>query len=182
MTASAQIVYFVTPSRCADRGSRASPGLAANTARAAAHGACPGAALGGRHPRGMVQQGAKGTGRGGDPGRAPKPFRRRAGRVGRERPLGDRVPARAEFEAAANLFFAQPDQSVRGWERAADAQRRIVTAVDHVRAASAGSSGDIAVISHGGRDVAVVLSPRRRDQPQARSATQQRRKLFRFPC
>jgi broad specificity phosphatase PhoE len=39
---------------------------------------------------------------------------------------------------------------VRGWERAADAQRRVVTAVDHVVAASADSSGDVAIISHGG--------------------------------
>jgi broad specificity phosphatase PhoE len=57
---------------------------------------------------------------------------------------------RAEFETVADLFFARPDQSVCGWERAADAQRRIVTAVDHVLAASAGRDGDITIISHGG--------------------------------
>jgi len=34
-----------------------------------------------------------------------------------------------EFEAVADAFFAAPEVSVRGWERAADAQRRIVSAV-----------------------------------------------------
>ncbi|MFT3978815.1 MAG: histidine phosphatase family protein, partial [Sphingomonas bacterium] len=34
-----------------------------------------------------------------------------------------------EFEQTADAFFARPDESVRGWERALDAQRRIVTAV-----------------------------------------------------
>jgi broad specificity phosphatase PhoE len=57
---------------------------------------------------------------------------------------------RAEFETVANAFFAQPEQSARGWERAIDAQRRIVAAADHVIAASAAAGGDIAIISHGG--------------------------------
>lgn len=39
-----------------------------------------------------------------------------------------------EFQAAANQFFAQPQISVRGWERAADAQLRIVREVEHVLA------------------------------------------------
>jgi broad specificity phosphatase PhoE len=56
---------------------------------------------------------------------------------------------RTEFEAVVDLFFAQPDRSVRGWECAADAQRRIVTAVGRVCAVSAGCGGDIAIISHG---------------------------------
>ncbi|MES2058284.1 MAG: histidine phosphatase family protein [Pseudomonadota bacterium] len=34
-----------------------------------------------------------------------------------------------EFEATADQFFAQPGQSVRGWERAVDAQARIARAV-----------------------------------------------------
>jgi broad specificity phosphatase PhoE len=59
------------------------------------------------------------------------------------------LPA-AEFESVADRFFAQPEQSVRGWERAIDAQRRIVTAVDHVCAAAAGCGGDLAIVSHGG--------------------------------
>ena len=33
---------------------------------------------------------------------------------------------KAEFEAVADAFFARPEESVRGWERAVDAQRRIV--------------------------------------------------------
>lgn len=35
----------------------------------------------------------------------------------------------AEFEATANAFFSEPDRSVRGWETARAAQRRIVAAV-----------------------------------------------------
>jgi len=33
------------------------------------------------------------------------------------------------FEVMADRFFAQPEQSVEGWERAVDAQRRIVSTV-----------------------------------------------------
>lgn len=57
---------------------------------------------------------------------------------------------RAEFEAVADLFFAHPDENVRGWEKAVDAQRRIVSAIDEVRTTSIGCSGDIAVVAHGG--------------------------------
>ena len=56
---------------------------------------------------------------------------------------------RLEFEAVADEFFARPEESVRGWERAADAQRRIVAAVEHA-IALAPSDGDIAIVSHGG--------------------------------
>lgn len=56
---------------------------------------------------------------------------------------------KAEFEEIANLFFAHPERSVRGWERAVDAQRRISVAVERVIAATP-RDGDIAVISHGG--------------------------------
>jgi broad specificity phosphatase PhoE len=34
--------------------------------------------------------------------------------------------AEDEFEATADAFFARPQESIRGWERAADAQARIV--------------------------------------------------------
>lgn len=34
-----------------------------------------------------------------------------------------------EFQEVANAFFAAPQESIRGWERAVDAQTRIVTAV-----------------------------------------------------
>jgi len=57
---------------------------------------------------------------------------------------------RTEFEAVADLFFAHPEESVRGWERAADAQRRIVSAVDRALAISAGCRSNIAIVSHGG--------------------------------
>ena len=53
-----------------------------------------------------------------------------------------------EFEAVADEFFANPDRSVRGWERAADAQCRIVKAVNSI-AQKAQSMGNIAVVSHG---------------------------------
>ena len=76
---------------------------------------------------------------------------------------------RDEFEATADLFFAHPTQSIRGWERAVDAQARIVAAVDRVLAAPA--SGDVAIVAHGGVG-ALLLSAllgeaisRARDQP-----------------
>lgn len=56
---------------------------------------------------------------------------------------------RAAFEAVADLFFAHPEQSVHGWERAVDAQSRIKAAVDRVLTEAAGG-GDLAIVSHGG--------------------------------
>ncbi len=55
-----------------------------------------------------------------------------------------------EFEAVADQFFAHPEQAVRGWERAADAQRRIVAGVQRVTDASAACRGNVAIVSHGG--------------------------------
>jgi broad specificity phosphatase PhoE len=57
--------------------------------------------------------------------------------------------AKAEFEAMADAFFANPQTSVRGWERAIDAQRRIVSAVDRVLAATPAGK-DVAIVAHGG--------------------------------
>lgn len=54
----------------------------------------------------------------------------------------------AEFEAVANEFFAHPEVSVRGWERAIDAQERIVTAVENLLARDP-TAGSIAIVSHG---------------------------------
>jgi broad specificity phosphatase PhoE len=51
------------------------------------------------------------------------------------------------FERAADEFFAQPTRSFRGWERAVDAQRRIVDAVD--RLLRDGGTGDTLIVSHG---------------------------------
>ena len=53
----------------------------------------------------------------------------------------------AEFEAVADRFFAQPQASVRGWERAVDAQARIVAEAETVLAREA--AGDILFVGHG---------------------------------
>ncbi|MBC9883039.1 histidine phosphatase family protein [Bradyrhizobium sp. INPA01-394B] len=53
----------------------------------------------------------------------------------------------AEFEAVADRFFAEPQLSVRGWERAIDAQARIVREADAVLARS--RPGDILFVGHG---------------------------------
>lgn len=55
----------------------------------------------------------------------------------------------AEFWEVVEAFFARPEESVRGWERACDAQRRIVVAVERCLADSVGR-GSIALVSHGG--------------------------------
>lgn len=54
----------------------------------------------------------------------------------------------AEFQATADAFFAHPDQSIRGWERAIDAQTRVVAACKRIVAEA--PKGDIAIIAHGG--------------------------------
>lgn len=54
-----------------------------------------------------------------------------------------------EFRQAAERFFAHPDRSVRGWETASDAQRRIVGAVEGILARDRGR-GDLAIVAHGG--------------------------------
>jgi broad specificity phosphatase PhoE len=54
-----------------------------------------------------------------------------------------------KFEKAADWFFANPDQSFHGWERAVDAQARIVAAVDHVLA-SQDPESPILFVGHGG--------------------------------
>lgn len=53
-----------------------------------------------------------------------------------------------EFEKVADAFFANPSQSVRGWETADDAQRRIVSEVE--LCLSAGVAGDVLFVGHGG--------------------------------
>jgi broad specificity phosphatase PhoE len=57
-----------------------------------------------------------------------------------------------EFEAVADAFFARPEESVRGWERAVDAQRRIVEAVNRalITAPTGALGEDMAIVSHGG--------------------------------
>jgi broad specificity phosphatase PhoE len=73
----------------------------------------------------------------------------------------------AEFEATADAFFAAPDQSVRGWERAADAQARILGAVDAVLA---DREAPVLFVGHGG--VGTLLKCHLKGEPIARSADQ----------
>jgi len=54
-----------------------------------------------------------------------------------------------EFWPVVEAFFAEPERSVRGWERAADAQARIVAAVREALART-GPDAPLALVSHGG--------------------------------
>ena len=54
-----------------------------------------------------------------------------------------------EHAAAAEAFFAHPEVSVRGWEKAVDAQQRIVRAVERAIEGD-NREGNIAIVSHGG--------------------------------
>ena len=56
---------------------------------------------------------------------------------------------KAAFEALADAFFGQPEASILGWERALDAQARILAAVDRVLSLGP-SAGDLAIVAHGG--------------------------------
>lgn len=57
--------------------------------------------------------------------------------------------ATPEFWEVVAQFFGRPDESVRGWETARDAQTRIVRSVEQVLAAET-APGLIVVVSHGG--------------------------------
>lgn len=74
-----------------------------------------------------------------------------------------------EFDTMADAFFARPQESVRGWERAIDAQRRIVAALDEVLR-RAPAEGDIAIVSHGG--VGALLLCHLQGRPISRAADQ----------
>jgi broad specificity phosphatase PhoE len=50
------------------------------------------------------------------------------------------------FQAAADAFFAAPDRSYQGWERAVDAQARVAAAWDGIVEAP----GRIVIVGHGG--------------------------------
>jgi broad specificity phosphatase PhoE len=77
---------------------------------------------------------------------------------------------RKEFEATVDAFFASPQTSVRGWEPAADAQARIVRAVERV-ISQAADDGDVVIVGHGGTGallychVAKVPISQRHEQP-----------------
>ena len=77
---------------------------------------------------------------------------------------------RLEFEAAVDEFFARPQTSVRGWEPAAEAQARIVRAVEQILSQTS-AEGDLAIVGHGGTGtllychLAGLPIDRRYDQP-----------------
>jgi broad specificity phosphatase PhoE len=52
-----------------------------------------------------------------------------------------------EFETVASRFFAEPHVSIRGWERAIDAQQRITREVERVLARE--RAGDVLFVGHG---------------------------------
>lgn len=52
-----------------------------------------------------------------------------------------------EFWEVVGEFFAHPHESIRGWERAIDAQARIVAAVRRI---VQNATGDAVIVSHGG--------------------------------
>jgi broad specificity phosphatase PhoE len=53
-----------------------------------------------------------------------------------------------EFWDVVREFFGRPHESIRGWERAFDAQARIVNAISRILHEDQ-TSGDIVVVSHG---------------------------------
>ena len=53
-----------------------------------------------------------------------------------------------EFEEMADAFFANPDESIRGWESARAAQNRIVGAVQSIGLTD-DNDGDILIVAHG---------------------------------
>ena len=76
---------------------------------------------------------------------------------------------KAAFEAMADAFFSRPDESVAGWERAIDAQRRIVRGVDDALLL-ARKGGDVAIIAHGG--VGALLLCHLKHRPISRAEDQ----------
>ena len=64
-----------------------------------------------------------------------------------DRPATGYLPG-PEFEATADAFFARPREKIRGWERAIDAQYRIVATLKRV-VGEAPKDGDIVVVAHG---------------------------------
>ncbi|MDX6752047.1 histidine phosphatase family protein [Geminicoccaceae bacterium 1502E] len=77
-----------------------------------------------------------------------------------------------EFERVADAFFARPEESVRGWERAVDAQARVVEAVRRIDRGTP-PGGSLAVVAHGGVGALLMAHAmaapvsRRLDQPGA---------------
>lgn len=74
-----------------------------------------------------------------------------------------------EFEKAADWFFANPDRSFHGWERAVDAQVRIAASVDHVLKFQ-DPDRPVLFVGHGG--VGTLLKSHLSGQPIARDGDQ----------
>jgi broad specificity phosphatase PhoE len=76
-----------------------------------------------------------------------------------------------EFDAVVDEFFRRAEESVRGWERAVDEQRRIIAGTKAVLRANP-VDGDVAIVAHGGTGtlllchLAGVPISRDRDQPR----------------
>jgi broad specificity phosphatase PhoE len=79
-----------------------------------------------------------------------------------------------QFEILANAFFAHPTESVQGWETAADAQARVIRALNPlIECLAVGThAGDTLVVGHGGVGTLAYCSlaglpiDRRHDQPK----------------
>ena len=86
-----------------------------------------------------------------------------------------------EFERMADAFFGNPQESVKGWERAVDAQSRVVAAVEAIARAEA--DREVAIVAHGAVGtllychLAGVAISRRWDQPPNSGGN-----WFRFQC
>ena len=78
---------------------------------------------------------------------------------------------REDFERLADAFFARPDDSIEGWERAADAQARVVAAAREILAGH--GAGGLALVGHGGTGTLLMCAlaglpiARAHDQRQA---------------
>src|SRR5690348_12712218 len=57
--------------------------------------------------------------------------------------------AEPEFDAVVDEFFRRPEENVRGWERAVDAQRRIIAGTKALLRAEP-VNGNVAIVAHGG--------------------------------
>lgn len=78
------------------------------------------------------------------------------------------VPA-DRFEELANLCFSKPDELAEGWERAVDAQSRVVRAVEAVLVGH-DVSKPIAIVGHGG--VGTLLKSHLAHRPISRAGDQ----------
>ncbi|GMA19553.1 phosphoglycerate mutase family protein [Arsenicicoccus piscis] len=77
-----------------------------------------------------------------------------------------------EFEEVVDEFFKRPGKSVRGWEKAKHAQRRVVAAITDILADPRAGTGDVVVVGHGGVGTLLMTAlldvtiDRALDQPQ----------------